>query len=182
MIRLGWQAGLILIQYVRSDPIGYRDPTGLQVSAVFNKTTGVLTVTELDTGTTVSAKAFSGTPGLYYTAPNGAYTISDFPWGSSAQDHYFAILRHDARLDDYAGGFPSYYDPTKPMGHLRLHAGYASFGCVTVSGSPDSPEWKPIEKMLMETSRGDPVEIGGRSFPNYGTLEVTGDGYGSYQD
>jgi hypothetical protein len=148
------------------------------VAAVYNKNTGQVTVTDSDTGKTVSAYAFSGVEGVYTPAPNGTYTISDFNWGSAAKPNYFAILLRDGRLDDYADGHVSNYDPNKTMAHLRFHSGYASHGCVTVPGAAESEDWLPIQEMILNTKQGSPVDIDGRKYPNYGTLTVTGSGYG----
>lgn len=160
--------------------MSYIDPNGLEVTGTFNSTTGQLTITDNDSGRTATAnKAFSGDPSQNYSpAPKRTYSIRDFPWGRSLQDHYFALLRHDERLDDYADGFPSNYQCDRPdqqctMSGLRLHAGFASHGCVTVPGLPDSEPWASIQDILDNTARGDPIEIGGRSYPNYGTLTIT---------
>jgi hypothetical protein len=95
-------------------------------------------------------------------------------------EHYFAILRHDGLLDDYADSFPSNYDPNQTMRGLRLHSGIASHGCVTVPGAIDSADWMPIQDMIQNTTLGAPVNISGREFPNYGILTITGSGFGAY--
>lgn len=105
-------------------------------------------------------------------------TISDFPWGRSAFEHYFALLRHDRNLDDTADGFPSNYG-RGDMSNLRLHAGDASHGCVTVPYAPDSSEWSQIQEMLEKTRRGAPITIQKQTYPNFGTLKIIGEGYGS---
>lgn len=127
----------------------------------------------------MTAPAFSGMPGQYQPAPNGSYVLSDFPWGSAGQDHYFALLLDDGRLDDYADGHPSNYDPSKTMAHIRLHSGYISHACVTVPSEADSNPWLPIQQMIQATTQGPPINIGGQSFPNYGRIEVSGSGFGS---
>jgi len=157
----------------------YADPQGLMVTGQYNKDTGQLSITDNDTGQTVIAPAFSGMPSLYQPSPNGTYTISDFPWGRSGQDNYFALLLNDGRLDDYADGYPSNYDPNRTMSNIRLHSGYQSHACVTVPSDSESNPWLPIQNLLNNTALGEPIEIGGQSFPNYGTLTVTGSGFGS---
>lgn len=144
-----------------------------EVTGSFDKTTGRVTVTDNDTGESATAEAFSGTESLGLApAPDGTYTISDFPWGSSLSEDYYAILRQDSNLDDYADGFPSNYDSSKTMGHLRLHLGTASHGCVTVRPTSGLDGWSGIKSILQNTSLGTPVTIGGQQFPNYGTLSV----------
>lgn len=82
-------------------------------------------------------------------------------------------------MDDFADGFPSNYDPNETMGHLRLHPGSASHGCVTVPYPSTSDEWQSVNKIIQGTKLGDPIIIDGVAYPNYGTLTVTGDGFGS---
>jgi len=166
-------------RYAKGAPTSAIDAYGLVVSGVFDRDTGTVTIQDLDTGQTVSAKAFSGTPGVYQAAPSGTYTISDFPWGRSAQDHYFALLLNDGRLDDYADGYASNYDPTKTMSGIRFHAGYASHACVTVPSADDKDPWLAIQRLLDNTKKGPPITIGGEKFPNYGTLRVIGSGFGA---
>ena len=151
----------------------------MEVSGVYDKNTGTLTITNLDNGMTITAPAFSGSSGRHNPAPNGTYTLSDFPWGSAAEDNYFALLLNDERLDDYADGYPSNYDPNQTMSGIRLHSGEVSHGCVTVPSRADSEPWLPIQDMIQGTSQGAPLEIGGQKFPNYGTIDVVGTGFGA---
>ena len=65
------------------------------------------------------------------------------------------------------------------MSNIRLHSGYASHACVTVPGDENSEPWLPIQNMIKGTSLGQPIVIGGQSFPNYGTVQVIGSGFGS---
>jgi uncharacterized protein RhaS with RHS repeats len=175
---IGLAGGINPFVYSENNPINFIDSLGLLVTAVYNKDKGVVTVTDNDTAISVSAPAFSGVKNKFSPAPNGIYTISDFNWGRAAKPNYFAILLHDGRLDDYADGHVSNYDPNKTMANLRFHSGYASHGCVTVPGKADSKDWLPIQKMILNTNQGKPVIIDGRKYPNYGNLTVTGSGYG----
>jgi RHS repeat-associated protein len=173
---IGLEGGFNTYAYALNNPVNLVDPNGLQVSGVYNKTTGILTIKNLDNGKSLTASTFSGTPGLYSPAPNGTYFLSDFPWGSSAKINYFALVYDDIRLDDYADGHKSNYDPSQTMYGIRLHSGLASHACVTV---PSDSEWLPIQQMILGTSQGAPITIGGQQYPNYGTVRVTGSGFGS---
>jgi RHS repeat-associated protein len=173
---IGLEGGFNTYAYALNNPVNLVDPNGLQVSGVYNKTTGVLTIKDLDNGKSLTASSFSGTPGLYSPAPNGTYFLSDFPWGSSAKINYFALVYDDIRLDDYADGHKSNYDPSQTLSAIRLHSGLASHACVTV---PSDSEWLPIQQMILGTSQGAPITIGGKQYPNYGTIRVTGSGFGS---
>ncbi len=173
---LGQKAGPNTYNYVQSNPIINIDPTGLIVEATYDKTSGRVVMRDVDTGATTSAPAFSGVQNSFSPTPNGTYSISHFPW---LKPHYYALIHHDKVIDDYVDGTPSNYDPTKTMSNIRLHPGDTSHACVTIPLSEDSKEWMAIEEMIRNTQRGTPITIGGTKYPNFGTLNVTGSGFGS---
>jgi len=181
---IGLAGGLNTFNYPQN-PVMWTDPLGLKVKAIYDKDEGVLTVYDVDNPKLIlSAPAFSGTPGIYAGAPNGTYTISDFPWGSSAEENYFALIYHDKNKNDCLEDFPSNYDAKEKMCNLRLHSGELSHGCVTSpnkDGEP-TPEWLAIQEMIQNTKKGTPVNINEELYPNFGTLEVTGEGYGAFPE
>ena len=173
---IGLEGGVNTYSYAFANPVKYIDPNGLEVTITFDKGTGDVVVTDNDTGESHSTTAFSGGTGRYAPAPNGDYTVSHFPW---LKPGYYSILLDDGRLDDYADGYPSNYDPTETMSNLRFHCGFASHGCVTVEGDCDtSADWKKIDKIIRNTKRGPDITIGGENYPNYGQLKVEGTGFG----
>ncbi len=174
---IGLLGGMNSFAYAESGPLKKHDPLGLLVEATFDRDTGSLTLTDLDTQETVTITAFSGVEDVYSPAPPGVYTISDFPWGSSLSPDYYALVRHDEVINDYAEGFPSNYPDQVPnvMGHLRLHFGGTSHGCVTV---PDRESWGNARRLLENTARGQPILIHNEAFPNFGTLTIIGAGFG----
>lgn len=197
------QVAIKVGRYISSDPIGLAgglntfnypqnpanaiDPLGLLVKAVYDKDKGVVTVYDVDNPKLIlSAPAFSGKPSLnWHGAPNGTYTISDFPWGLSLSEHYFSLVYHDKKLNDCIEGVPSNTDEGKDMCNVRFHSGDRSYGCVSVPYNEDgehSSAWLAIQEMLQNTKKGQPLILDGKSYPNFGTLEIIGGGYGATPD
>lgn len=159
-------------------PIRHTDSLGLMVDVVYDKGTGMVTVTDRDTGKSATANAFSGDAEMNYSpAPNGEYYLSWFPW---LKPCYYALVFKDDRIDDYITGSTSNYPGGGEMGNIRFHSGYASHGCLTVPGDcSNSPEWKAIEDLIKATTKGPGITIGGQKYPNYGDVTIKGEGYGS---
>src|SRR5687767_12356418 len=72
---LGYVDGQNLYQYVVANPVTNVDPSGLLVEAVFNRRTGLLSVTDLDTGAAASLYGCFSKKGA--PIPVGAYDILD---------------------------------------------------------------------------------------------------------
>jgi hypothetical protein len=153
----------------------WADPFGLLVDAVYDSKSGVLTVTDRDTGASASAKSFTGLPGFTSDQsggplPNGQFTITDEPSGEHG-GNWFALFAQDRSLDDKTFVNGNYRDG------FRLHLGSFSLGCMTVdSREPTGPaDWAAMKSLVDSTSTTDVGYHGAnviRSIKNYGTLVV----------
>ena len=147
--------------------------------AEYNKATGQLTVTDLDTGKTEYGLFKSGDKmlfGLYQanSVPVGAYDI--LSRGKSGDS--FRLEAQDPYYGDDSADFPGQVRMTE----IRLHKDGRSLGCVTAC---DASEWARIKPMLLSTSTST-TEVYGKGFisrmlgiplsreylKNYGTLRV----------
>ena len=127
-----------------ANPLHSLDRFGLLVSALYNKSTGMVTVIDNDTRESATVPAFSGNENVDYApVPNGVYYISKFPWLKAC---YYALIRFDERIDDFVDGYPSNYDPNETMQNIRFHCRYNSDGCVTAPFDEESEEWQRVEK------------------------------------
>jgi len=140
--------------------VNHVDPLGLLVDGTFCMSIGMVTITDRDTGETVSARAFSGNKHsndpAYANAtgkdtgplPAGNYDILDHPSGLVDGKPWYDLdsFPHDKVRDDY--------DPTSKRGKFRLHQGNSSNGCVTVrdDGGENAEQWDKIHALLQQTN------------------------------
>jgi len=171
--------------FVRNAPCNSFDLLGLLVEGLLDTSRNTLTVTDKDTGKSVTVVAFTGgkadaqcnvTVGTADTgevpAPNGQYIIGPDPKSKAG---WFGLFRNDGRIDDY------FTDQGKKRSGVRLHLGTWSQGCVTVCmHQPDAKKkWEDLVSLITGTKTEQIDFIDGPHFWNktkkitkYGTLVV----------
>ena len=160
-----------LYGYVFGDPINFLDRSGLVVSGTYDRSDGTLTVTDTDTGDSVTVNAFSGMPG-YDPLPDGTYTLTKNPRGGTT----FGLFRHDGSINDHT------VDNGTVRSGFRLVNNIISHGCITVDSNQKNNEqlWEQLGDMIRNTSgqeklRYDADGSGGAwtTITTYGTVTVT---------
>jgi hypothetical protein len=166
-----------LFTYVESGPVSVIDPSGLQVSGTFNLGSGVIKLSN-GKGQSVSAFAFSGTPG--YTdrsGPNAALPAGEYRIGYDSKDGYFTL----DPIDDIPNN--DKHDATG-RGRFRLHIPGGSTGCIAIGrGVKDRNDpsavsaWLALKQFV--ENNWEPFSMagwekvgGGIRRPSYGTLTV----------
>jgi RHS repeat-associated protein len=179
---IGERGGLNLYGYMGNGPLMGVDLLGLLVDGTFSMSTGIVTLTDRDTGECVSAKAFSGNehandPAYANAAgkdtgplPAGSYDILNHPSGLVHGDPWYDLdsAPQDKVRDDY--------DPKSKRGKFRLHKGNASNGCVTVTddGGKNTDQWDKIHALLQKTKTTTVKDAPqGRTRTYYGNMTVT---------
>jgi len=184
-------------QYAGMNPIRFIDLDGRLIKATFNMKKGIVTVTDLDTGVTATAFAFSGN-GKYWNNPNathlknkgplplGQYEVLNHPTGKQKGKTWFALDKKDGYRDDH--------DPRTKRGQFKLHLGTASDGCITVIDDKSDKDyhgnknrfkgifkkynysnykkWKKIESIILKTRTKKVKDTSGRYRVFYGNLKV----------
>mgnify|MGYP000633912234 CR=1 FL=1 len=176
---LGESEGYNLYAYVGNDPMNMVDPLGLKCEATYDRKKGTFTITDLDTGKSITEKAFSGNgsdkdnPASDYKSnrgplPAGKYLIGEaWSGGHSAggNNTWFKLYGPNG-----SGGYVYRSKPGIPVktpsggtvyrGEFNLHTGLASNGCITVPSYvprgninyPNSTAFSRIQMMLKSTS------------------------------
>ena len=156
----GFDAGDVnLYRYVGNSPVDNVDPFGLVVKGVFDRRSGVLTLTDLDTGVTVTVQAYSGA-GRAINQPSRENDKNEGPIPAGRYQIFAGPDKEFYRLD--AIDSIRRNDRHEPTGRdeFRLHIPGASVGCIAV-GSPDNrllpreqrnfEEWKKVANLLEKT-------------------------------
>ncbi len=137
---------LNLYIFLRNNSAKFLDSYGLLVDAVFNRNCGAITVTDRDTGKSITASAFSGNNN---PADEGIEDVGPIPAGkyeilAHHKDGWYRLdAKDEMRLNDV-------HDPTG-RSSFRLHQGTISLGCITVP--IDDPNWDAMRNILDTTER-----------------------------
>jgi hypothetical protein len=120
------------------NPINATDPNGLEVNGTYNKSTGVLSLTDIQTGATASGKFFSG----------------GFLGADPIPSRNFEILERAGRpgfyrLDAVDANPRNDVDDATGRTAFRLHAGTRSLGCITACTQADFDQ---VADLLNKTS------------------------------
>lgn len=132
---IGEAGGMNLYAFVGNNPVKNIDPFGLLVSGLYNHKTGVLVVTDHDTGQTVIISARAGDPG-FLPLPSGNYDILDHP--------KLDFLRLEPLDSKYGNDI---HDPTGRF-NFRLHKPGVSEGCIK---AVHQNEWEKLRDMIRST-------------------------------
>jgi len=128
-----------LYDYAGNNPVKYTDPDGREVDAIFEVTSyektmfgwqakGKLTITDKDTGKTITVNAYSGgkgtaSDGVSLPLPLGNYDILE----QKEKEGYFRL---EAKDSDYGNDQVEGIDAKQ--GLIRLHYDGATYGCLCV--------------------------------------------------
>jgi RHS repeat-associated protein len=133
----GFHGSQNLYAYVGDDPINFFDPLGLIVQGTFNRSTGELTITDIDTGITIKAAAESGGKPWGDPIPKGTWDILE----RAGKPDFFRLDRQDRnRYDDI--------DDASGRGQFRLHRPGRTVGCIASTNWSDRHK---IDKMIRNT-------------------------------
>jgi hypothetical protein len=135
---IGSKDDLNLYAYTGGVPLNNFDPGGREVVAVFNKTSGYLTVRDKKTGKIITVKAesgnktYSGYFGNTEPIPNGVYDILE----QRGRSDFLRLEKQDAdydndRLDGGQGN---------GRNQFRLHGPGATVGCIAICSRPEHRE------------------------------------------
>lgn len=121
-----------------NNPVNLIDPWGLLVNAIYNKSTGMLTVTDKDTGVSISAPAESGGKPVGDPIPSGPYEMLD----QAKNPDFFRLDAADSNPRN------DIHDPTG-RNRFRLHGPGATIGCIACK---DPAKWDQIKNLINNTN------------------------------
>jgi RHS repeat-associated protein len=144
---IGERGGLNLYGYVLNNPVRWVDPLGLEVFGTYDQGSGLLALTDVDTGETVVGQFESGGKPYGDPIPTGNYEILDHP------DPDFLRLDSDdsSPRDDV--------DDRTGRNRFRLHKPGRTTGCIS---SKDQEEWDKIRDFIRKT-KTTPVTVSSKT-------------------
>jgi RHS repeat-associated protein len=123
---IGLAGGANTFAYARSNPLRFNDRLGLYVVGSYVRDTGELTLTDFDTGKTITIDAESGGKPFGDPIPPGQYDIL----ARAGRDGFYRLDKVDAMpfndVDDLTG-----------RDHFRMHHPGRTIGCIAAK------EWEP---------------------------------------
>lgn len=132
-----FQAGSNFYPYVGNSPSNALDPSGMLVTATYNKSTGQLTVTDSDTGQTATINVESGGKPFGDPIPSGTYDILE---QQRKPDEF--------RLDKEDGTPYDDIDDATGRTHFRLHHPGRTIGCIAAK---DWNGWDSVFNIINKT-------------------------------
>ena len=132
-----FQAGVDFYPYVGDSPLNAIDSSGMLVQAVYNKSSGTLTVTDLDTRQSCTIKAESGGKPFGEPIPNGTYDILEQQRNPA-----------EFRLDKEDGTPYDDFDDATGRSHFRLHHPGRTTGCIAAK---DWNGWNCVSNIISKT-------------------------------
>jgi RHS repeat-associated protein len=164
---IGLAGGLNGYGYAGQDPMGAVDPWGLWVVGVYNKTTGILTMTDTEKGTTITGTFESGGKPFGDPIPNRKYDLLE----QARRDDFFRLEPLDSHYGD---------DKDEATGRtsFRLHKPGRTIGCIA---SKDQNEWAKFKDFInstltttavVDSKSKNPFAPKTERITAYGTLEV----------
>ena len=133
------------------NPVNAIDPDGNLVTGTYNKSTGLLTLTDNDTKKSVSGQYFTGGKPYGEPIPTGKYEILDHVPDKTSKNYKPGRYRLDA-ID--AKPRNDIHEPTGRI-NFRLHGFGNSTGCITAC---ENTNHKEIDDFIQKT-KTEPVEI-----------------------
>lgn len=148
---------LSLYHYAANNPVKYTDPDVREVDATFEVTSyektndgwtahGKLTLTDRDTGESVTVNAYSGGRGVAEDGVSLPIPLGEYEILAPTSIGYRLEAKDSNQGNDLIDG-------TSPaQGNLRLHApcGGLSYGCIGVA---TVDEWRSVQNLILNTSQ-----------------------------
>lgn len=167
---IGLAGGVNTYAYALGNPVSFIDPYGLLVAGEFDRSSGTLTVRDLDNGDSVTVEAFSGMPG-FDPLPDGTYSVTKNPRGGTT----FGLFMHDGRTNDHT------VVNGRVRSGFRLVNNIVSHGCITVNYNQKNNDelWGRLQNVIVNTKGQQKLRYdadgGGddwTTITTYGTIEV----------